>query len=400
MRDVIGDEIGATPAPASPTSPAAASPTLSRQVSRAMLWNAALQPARLAAGFVSGAVVANLLTRDAYGTIAVLSAMASLLGLIDDIGVERGLVKFLPEIEARHGREGVRRVIAIVIWQKLALLAALALLALADLGARPVLGVGDRLWATFLLALQERLPGATWRPASSVTRELRMVKGPDEIAALRRAGQAIDRVHQQVPPLLRPGRSEAEVGRDIADLILAEGHQEVNFVIVASGPNGASPHHETGSRVLQEGDAVVVDIGGTLDGYCSDCTRNYVIGRAPEGFAEAHDALEAAQRAACDAVRPGVTAQEVDAAARDVLADAGFAEWFIHRTGHGIGLEEHEEPYIVAGNDLPLEAGMAFSVEPGIYLPGRFGLRIEDIVVVTEDGCERLNRIDRGVVTA
>jgi Xaa-Pro aminopeptidase len=270
-----------------------------------------------------------------------------------------------------------------------------------DLGSRPELGAGDRLWATFLLALQERVPGATWRAASTVTRELRMVKGADEVAALRRAGQAIDRVHARVAPLLRPGRTEAEAGRDIADLVLSEGHDEVNFVIVASGPNGASPHHETGTRVLAEGDAVVVDIGGTLDGYCSDCTRNYVVGSsAPEGLRQAHDALEAAQRAACEAVRPGVTAEAVDAAARDVLADAGLAERFIHRTGHGIGLEEHEEPYIVAGNQLRLEPGMTFSVEPGVYLPGRFGLRIEDIVVVTDDGAERLNTIDRGLVTA
>jgi Xaa-Pro aminopeptidase len=224
------------------------------------------------------------------------------------------------------------------------------------------LGVGDRLWSTFLLGLQQALPGTEWVRASTVTRELRMRKSAAEIDALRRAGAAIDRVHRQVPGLLRPGRTEAEAGRDIAELILAEGHSEVNFVIVGSGPNGASPHHETGDRVLAEGDAVVVDIGGTLDGYCSDCTRNYVIGAPPDGFGEAHDALEAAQRAACDAVRPGVTAESVDRAAREVLADAGYAEAFIHRTGHGIGLEEHEEPYIVEGNDLVLEPGMAFSI--------------------------------------
>jgi Xaa-Pro aminopeptidase len=262
------------------------------------------------------------------------------------------------------------------------------------------LGVGDRLWSTFLLGLQSALPQASWVRASTVTRELRMRKAPGEVDALRRAGAAIDRVHAQVADLLRPGRTEAEAGRDIAELIVAEGHDEVNFVIVASGPNGASPHHETGDRVLAEGDAVVVDIGGTLDGYCSDCTRNYVIGTAPGGFAEAHAALEAAQRAACDAVRPGVTAAAIDRAAREVLADAGYGEAFVHRTGHGIGLEEHEDPYIVEGNELPLEAGMTFSIEPGIYLPDRFGLRIEDIVVVTDDGVERLNTLDRGAVAA
>lgn len=260
------------------------------------------------------------------------------------------------------------------------------------------LGVGDRLWSMFLLQLQSAVPDAGWVPATTVTKHLRMRKSPPEVDALRRAGQAIDRVHQQVPSLLRPGRTEEEVGRDIADLIVSEGHSVVNFVIVGSGPNGASPHHETGSRAIEDGDSVVVDIGGTLDAYCSDCTRNYVVGAPSEKYSKAHTALETAQKAACDFVRPGVTAEAVDAAARDVLADAGYAEYFVHRTGHGIGLEEHEDPYIVTGNDTVLEPGMAFSIEPGIYLPGQFGMRIEDIVVVTEDGCERLNTLDRAAV--
>jgi Xaa-Pro aminopeptidase len=258
-----------------------------------------------------------------------------------------------------------------------------------------LLAAGDRLWSTFLLGLQQALPGATWSRASEVTSQLRMRKEAAEVDALRRAGAAIDRVHTHVPELLRPGRTEAEVGRDVADLILAEGHQHVNFVIVGSGPNGASPHHETGGRALQAGDAVVVDIGGVLDGYCSDCTRNYVVGEPPAGFAEAHAALEEAHQASCAAVVPGVTAAAVDAAARGVLTEAGYGELFVHRTGHGIGLEEHEDPYIVAGNDLVLEPGMAFSIEPGIYVPARYGMRIEDIVVVTEEGRERLNTLDR-----
>lgn len=262
------------------------------------------------------------------------------------------------------------------------------------------LAVGDRLWASFLLGLQAALPHASWLRASTITRELRMRKRPDELEALRRAGAAIDRVHARVPGFLRPGRTEVEVGRDIADAILDEGHEHVAFVIVASGPNGASPHHETSDRVLEVGDPVVVDIGGVLDGYGSDCTRNYLLGPlrdAPAGYEEAHAALEAAQRAAVDAVRPGVTAEAVDAAARDVLTDAGYGQAFIHRTGHGIGLEEHEEPYIVAGNELVLEEGMTFSIEPGVYLPERFGQRIEDIVAVTGDGVERLNTGGRAV---
>ncbi|CAN5137131.1 Xaa-Pro peptidase family protein [soil metagenome] len=271
--------------------------------------------------------------------------------------------------------------------------------ALAGLPRDPTLGVGDRLWSTFLLGLQEAVPAASWVRASTVTRALRMRKRPDEVEALRRAAQAIDRVHAGVAGLLRPGRTEREVGRDIADRILAEGHEQVNFVIVASGPNGASPHHETGARRLRAGDGVVVDIGGTRDGYCSDCTRDYVVGHAPDGYGDAHTALEAAQEAACAAVRPGATAAAVDSAARDLLADAGYGDFFVHRTGHGIGLEEHEEPYIVAGNDLALEPGMTFSVEPGVYLPDRFGQRIEDIVVVTDAGGERLNTLDRAPVT-
>ena len=267
-------------------------------------------------------------------------------------------------------------------------------------GASARLGAGDQLWSMFLLGLQRVLPDASWSRASAVMRELRMRKTPDEVDALRRAGQAIDRVHAQLPGLLKAGRTEAEVGRDIADAILAEGHSEVDFVIVGSGPNGASPHHETSDRMLAEGDAIVIDIGGTLDAYHSDCTRNYVLGDPPEGYAPAHAALEVAQDAACDAVRPGVTAASVDAAARQVLTEAGYGEFFVHRTGHGIGLDGHEEPYIVAGNELVLKPGMAFSIEPGVYVPGRYGMRIEDIVVVTEDGCERLNHGDRAMTAA
>ena len=273
--------------------------------------------------------------------------------------------------------------------------------ALDGVGERPRLAVGDRLWATFLLGCQQALPGASWRRASEVMRQLRMRKTAVELDALRGAAAAIDAVHRQVPGWLLPGRSEREVGRDIADAILEAGHEHVNFVIVASGPNGASPHHETGARPLQPGDPVVVDIGGTLDGYCSDCTRDYVVpgAAAPQSYDDQHEVLEAAQRAACDTVRPGVTAAAVDRAAREVLTDAGLGDAFIHRTGHGIGLEEHEDPYIVEGNDLVLEEGMTFSIEPGFYLEGRYGARIEDIVAVTADGVERLNRLDRGLVT-
>jgi Xaa-Pro aminopeptidase len=229
--------------------------------------------------------------------------------------------------------------------------------------------------------------------ATDVLRKLRMIKDAAEIDALRKAGAAIDRVHARVPEFLVPGRTEADVAADIARAIVAEGHSEAAFVIVGSGPNGADPHHECSERELEAGDVVVVDIGGPYDpGYNSDSTRTYSIGAPDPEVARRYSVLQQAQRAAVEAVRPGVTAEQVDAAARDVLAEAGLAEVFVHRTGHGIGLSVHEEPYIVAGNDLPLQEGMAFSVEPGIYFPGEWGARIEDIVIVTGDGAMSVNQ--------
>ncbi|WP_079023044.1 M24 family metallopeptidase [Streptomyces odonnellii] len=257
----------------------------------------------------------------------------------------------------------------------------------------------NRMWAEKALAFRAALPGAEQVLAGQVLYGLRARKTPEEAEALRRAGQAIDRVHSRMGEWLRPGRTEREVARDIADAIIAEGHVRVDFVIVGSGPNGASPHHEVSDRVVEAGDPVVVDIGGTTEeGYCSDSTRVYALGEPPEEFLRLYEVLLRAQRAQTDAVRPGLRAHELDAIGRDVITEAGYGPYFIHRTGHGIGLESHEEPYIVAGNQLPLEPGMAFSVEPGIYLPGRYGARIEDIVICTEDGGERLNRTGRELV--
>jgi Xaa-Pro aminopeptidase len=257
----------------------------------------------------------------------------------------------------------------------------------------------NRMWAEQVLRFRSALPAAEQTLASEVLADLRVRKSPDEVDALRRAGQAIDRVHTRMAEFLVPGRTEREAGREIAAAILAEGHETVDFVIVGSGPNGASPHHEVGDRVLARGDVVVVDIGGTTaQGYCSDCTRMYALGDPPEEFTAYFSVLHQAQEAACDHARPGVTAESVDAAAREVITAGGYGEFFVHRTGHGIGVETHEEPYIVEGNDTVLEAGMAFSIEPGIYLPGRHGARIEDIVVATEGGIERLNVTDRQYV--
>jgi len=259
--------------------------------------------------------------------------------------------------------------------------------------------VDNHMWAEKLLAFQDALPHAQASLAGDVLSGLRMRKSPAEVEALRRAGAAIDRVHRRIGEWLRPGRTEREIARDIADAILAAGHATVDFVIVGSGPNGASPHHEVSDRVVRAGDPVVVDIGGTTpDGYCSDSTRTYAVGEPSAAFRELYEVLQAAQAAQTDAVRPGITAEELDLIGRDRITEAGYGEHFIHRTGHGIGLETHEEPYIVAGSPRVLEPGMAFSVEPGIYLPGRFGARIEDIAVVTEDAGERLNLTGRDLV--
>ncbi|WP_179469645.1 M24 family metallopeptidase [Mycolicibacterium vinylchloridicum] len=261
----------------------------------------------------------------------------------------------------------------------------------AALGGHAQVAVTDSMPALHLLPLAEML-GSVPILATDVLRSLRMIKDPAEIDALRKAGAAIDRVHARVPEFLVPGRTEADVADDIAKAIVAEGHSAVAFIIVGSGPHGADPHHEHSDRVLQAGDIVVVDIGGPYaPGYNSDCTRTYSLGEPSTEIAEQYAVLQRAQAAAVAAVRPGVTAEQVDAAARDVLADAGLAEYFVHRTGHGIGLSVHEEPYIVAGNDLTLTEGMAFSVEPGVYFPGRWGARIEDIVIVTADGALAVN---------
>jgi Xaa-Pro aminopeptidase len=260
-------------------------------------------------------------------------------------------------------------------------------------GTAKSMAVTDMMPALHTLGLRDALPDARQGLAGPVLRELRMRKDDGEIEALRKAGAAIDRVHARMGEWLRPGRTEAEVGADIAAAILAEGHEVAAFVIVGSGPNGASPHHGVSDRAIERGDVVVVDIGGPVpEGYNSDSTRTYSVG--VPGFDDVMDTyavLKNAQQAAVDAAGPGVTAEAVDAAARDIIADAGFGEFFVHRTGHGIGLDVHEDPYIVSGNDLVLEVGMAFSIEPGIYLPGRWGARIEDIVVVSEEGAVRLN---------
>jgi Xaa-Pro aminopeptidase len=258
--------------------------------------------------------------------------------------------------------------------------------------------VSDRLWATFLLRLQAALPGASFELASTITRQLRMAKDADEVALLRLAAEAADRVIGQISQGRLIGRSEAEVSREVRERLVTEGHELAEFAIVGSGPNSASPHHDASDRQIRAGEPVVLDIGGTLDGYGSDTTRTIwlnggdpALGPDPE-FLRLFGVLREAQAAATAAVEPGVTCQDLDATARRIITAGGYGPQFFHRLGHGIGLEAHEDPYLVAGNSEPLQVGHAFSVEPGIYLEGRYGSRLEDIVVCGPVGPLVLNR--------
>jgi Xaa-Pro aminopeptidase len=257
------------------------------------------------------------------------------------------------------------------------------------------LGCSDRMWAAHLLRLQRAIRGARCVSASTVLGPLRAVKDEQELGLLKRAARYADETFGR----LLQGRLEMLTERQVAgrlkELLLETGHESVAFTIVGSGPNGASPHHEPGGREIQAGDAVVLDFGGRTGGYCSDMSRTVAVARAPSELPRVHEVVREAQEEAFQAAGPGVPAQEVDRAARRVIEREGFGDLFLHRTGHGIGLEEHEPPYIVEGNEEPLRPGMCFSIEPGIYLPGDFGVRIEDIVTLTEEGPQRLNHATR-----
>ncbi|MGD2102210.1 MAG: Xaa-Pro peptidase family protein [Acidimicrobiia bacterium] len=260
--------------------------------------------------------------------------------------------------------------------------------------------VGNHMWSVFLIGFQERWAGASWIPVSPITSKLRIEKDADEVDLLRQAAHGVDRVMARIPREVSfSGRTESEVARDLARLTVEEGHDSAEFTIVASGPNGASPHHHPGNRVIEPGDLVVCDYGGRWSGYHSDSTRAFVVGDPTPRQKETHEVVMEANEAGRAVVSPGTECQEVDRAARAVVEEAGLGEHFIHRTGHGIGLEVHEHPYIVEGNEMPLRPGMAFSVEPGVYLPGRLGVRIEDIVVCTQDGVETLNTADRSLIS-
>lgn len=259
------------------------------------------------------------------------------------------------------------------------------------------IAIGDQTWSGFLVRLFDAMGQGVWHPASELTSMLRVRKEPAEIGALRKAAQAVDRVLSRIAEneVVFAGRREADVAVDLARMTVEEGHESSEFAIVASGPNGASPHHEPGERIISPGDLVVCDFGGRFHGYHSDVTRTFSVGVPDAMQKEIHEVVAAANQAGRSACGPGVSCEEVDQAARQVVSDAGYGEFFIHRTGHGIGLDVHEHPYLVDGNRTPLEVGMAFSIEPGIYLPGSFGARIEDIVACSELGADELNNASR-----
>ena len=262
------------------------------------------------------------------------------------------------------------------------------------------IAICDQMWAGFVLRLQVVMPAAQYLPASSVLRELRMRKTVEEIQLLGQAAQKVDAAFASLVTLQFSGRSEREIAEDLSSLLREHGLDAANWgPIVGSGPHSASPHHTPDDRIVQSGDAVVLDFGGVFRGYQADITRTVVVGEPSARFRGVYEVVRQGQEAAVQAVQVGRTAQAIDTVARNIIDSAGFGDWFIHRTGHGIGLDTHEEPYIVAGNALELEEGMTFSIEPGVYMPGEFGVRIEDIVAVTESGGRRLNGAPRDLVT-
>ena len=257
--------------------------------------------------------------------------------------------------------------------------------------------ISDSAWAMHVLALQTALPQSTYVSMTSAMPMLRAVKDAEELKRLAAAGAAADASFEQIAGVQFAGRTESDIGADLAGFLRENGHSQVDFTVVGSGPNGANPHHEMGERSIEEGDMIVLDFGGLKDGYGSDTTRTVHVGDASSEEREVFEIVRRAQQTAFETVRPGITCQEIDRVARKVIADAGYGDYFIHRTGHGIGLTTHEPPYMVEGETRLLEPGMCFSIEPGIYLAGRFGVRIEDIVTVTDDGGRRLNNTDHGM---
>jgi Xaa-Pro aminopeptidase len=325
----------------------------------------------------------DLLYLTGYAPVAITERLTLLVVPVDD---DPSLV--VPKLERPDAEEAVgARALHVLDW--------------ADgtdpyAAAAPLLGPGryavsDSAWAMHLLGLQEALPRTSYASMTTVLPMLRAIKDRDELARLAAAGAAADAAYGEILKVRFAGRSERDVAADLAALLLRFGHSQVDFTVVGSGPNGANPHHEIGDRIIEEGDMVVLDFGGLKHGYGSDTTRTVHVGEPTDDERRVHDVVRQAQQTAFEAVRPGIACQEIDRAAREVIAEAGYGEFFIHRVGHGIGLTTHEPPYMVEGEEHLLQPGMCFSIEPGIYLPGRFGVRIEDIVTVEPDGGRRLN---------
>ncbi|MEU0302532.1 aminopeptidase P family protein [Streptomyces sp. NPDC006175] len=263
------------------------------------------------------------------------------------------------------------------------------------LHAKGRFGISDNAWALHLLALRGLLPDSSYASLTEALPMLRAVKDAAELERLAAAGAAADATYEEILKVRFSGRRESDVAADLAALLVEHGHSQVDFTVVGSGPNGANPHHEAGDRTIEGGDMVVLDFGGLMHGYGSDTSRTVHVGEPTAEEQRVHDVVREAQEAGCRAVRPGAACQEIDRAARAVITEFGYGERFIHRTGHGIGVTTHEPPYMIEGEEQPLVPGMCFSVEPGIYLPGRFGVRIEDIVTVTASGGRRLNTTAR-----
>ena len=252
------------------------------------------------------------------------------------------------------------------------------------------IGLDDDMPARFVLALQKLMPSASLDLAGAVLAPLRSRKDAGELAALQRAAAATDALIPVAYAACQAGASETEIALAIQQTIARGGNADSFAPIIGAGVNGASPHHNTGTTQIGTGDVVILDFGAMTDGYHGDITRTVAVGAASDEAKNVYDAVYRAYTAGVAAVQPGAAAQDVDAAARKVISDAGYGEYFIHRTGHGIGLDDHEAPYILAGNETLLMPGHCFSIEPGIYLPGKFGVRLENIVTVSEDGTARV----------
>jgi Xaa-Pro aminopeptidase len=329
------------------------------------------------------------------GYAAILSERLTMLVVIPG----RPATIVVPRLERAAAEAGLRAPVNIVTWGETDDPHALVAELVGSAGAR--VAVSDRLWATHLLRLQAALPRARFESATPVLRPLRIVKDAGEIELLTQAAHAADRVVAAIARGRLVGRTEADVAREVRERLVAEGHDAAEFAIVGSGPNSASPHHEASDRVIQPGEPIVLDIGGVLGGYCSDVTRMlWVTGGNPaqgpdKEFLRLFELVREATAEATSAVRPGIACERLDGVARGIIAAGGFGPQFIHRLGHGIGLEGHEDPYLVAGNSDPLPVGTAFSIEPGIYVDGRYGARIEDIVVCGDGGPIVLNEAPR-----